>query len=30
MPEWMIDFFAYELRVWEERAVKEEEEERHE
>ena len=25
MPEWMIDFLAYELRVWEERAVKEEE-----
>lgn len=25
MPEWMIDFLANELRVWEERAVKEEE-----
>lgn len=25
MPEWMIDFLAYELRVWEEQAVKEEE-----
>jgi len=25
MPEWMIDFLAYELRVWEEQTVKEEE-----
>lgn len=24
MPEWMIDFLAYELRVWEDQAVKEE------
>lgn len=25
MPEWMIDFLANELRVWEDQAVKEEE-----
>ena len=25
MPEWMIDFLAYELRVWEDEAVKKEE-----
>lgn len=24
MPEWMIDFLAYELRVWEDEAVKKE------
>lgn len=23
MPEWMIDFLTYELRVWEDRAVEE-------
>lgn len=26
MPEWMIDFLAYELRVWEDEAIKKEEE----
>ena len=25
MPEWMIDFLAYELRAWEDRAVVQEE-----